>query len=123
MIKPSEVSASLRCIAAIIENSKNPRKELVAQDLKEILAAVTNRFDDKAIGEVQSGIDALKKEQSSFMRKSEDSSYNFSDYDRELYIWKVKEIVTDLSNKLKDYNEPSPPFGTTPKKMRPYVPS
>jgi len=38
-MKPSEVSAKLRQIASTIDNSKNPRRNLVAADLKRIVVA------------------------------------------------------------------------------------
>jgi hypothetical protein len=39
-MKPSEVAFKLRQIAAAIDNSRNPRRDLVARDLKRIIAAV-----------------------------------------------------------------------------------
>lgn len=39
-MKPSQVSARLRQIAAAIDNSKNPRRDLVAADLRRIVVAV-----------------------------------------------------------------------------------
>jgi hypothetical protein len=39
-MRPSQVSKTLRQIAAKIDNSKNPKRELVAADLKRILAAI-----------------------------------------------------------------------------------
>lgn len=122
-MKPSEMSAILRRIASAIDKSENPKRELVVRDIRMVLAAITNHFDDKALGEIRDGMDALKKERDDFIKKSEDPSHIFSDYDREWHIWKIKEIVTDLADKLKNYNKPAPPFGTTPTKMRPYVPS
>jgi hypothetical protein len=41
MKKPSQISQALRRIAAKIDNSKQPSKQLVARDLKQIIAAMT----------------------------------------------------------------------------------
>jgi len=41
-MKPSEVASKLRQIAAAIEKSENPRKDLVAADLKRVIAAVSS---------------------------------------------------------------------------------
>jgi len=38
-MKPSQVASKLRKIATTIDNSKNPRRDLVAADLKRIIAA------------------------------------------------------------------------------------
>jgi len=40
-MKPSQVAAKLRQIASAIDNSNNPRKDLVAADLKRVIAAVS----------------------------------------------------------------------------------
>lgn len=40
-MKPSELSATLRRIATMIDNSKNPSKTKVAQALKQILVATS----------------------------------------------------------------------------------
>lgn len=39
-MKPTQVSKYLRKIAAAIDNSKNPRRELVAEDLKRVITAI-----------------------------------------------------------------------------------
>jgi hypothetical protein len=39
-MKPSQVASKLRQIAAAIDNSKNPRADLVARDLKRIIVSV-----------------------------------------------------------------------------------
>lgn len=39
-MKPSQVAEALRLIASRIENSKSPRRELVARDLKQVLVHV-----------------------------------------------------------------------------------
>jgi hypothetical protein len=41
-MKPTDTSARLRLVAATIDRSKNPSASLVAQDLREILAALTD---------------------------------------------------------------------------------
>jgi hypothetical protein len=61
-MKPSEISIILRRIATAIDKSENPNRELVTRDIRMVLAAVTNRFDDKALGEIRDGMDALKRE-------------------------------------------------------------
>jgi hypothetical protein len=38
-MKPSEVSNTLKRIASKIDNSKNPKRELVAKDLRKVIAA------------------------------------------------------------------------------------
>jgi hypothetical protein len=44
-MKPTQVAATLRHIAAKIDASKNPSRELVARDLKHVLAQVDNAPD------------------------------------------------------------------------------
>ena len=44
-MKPSEVSNTLRHIASTIDNSQKPSKELVAKDLKKIIAVVNEEQD------------------------------------------------------------------------------
>jgi len=39
-MKPSQVASKLRQIAAAIDNSKNPRKDLVAADLHRVVTAI-----------------------------------------------------------------------------------
>ena len=39
-MKPSQVSANLRRIATLIDKSKNPKKHLVARDLKRVVIAI-----------------------------------------------------------------------------------
>jgi hypothetical protein len=41
-MKPSQVSASLRRIATAIDKSKNPKRELVARDLKRAIAMLVD---------------------------------------------------------------------------------
>jgi hypothetical protein len=53
-MKPSQTAQALRRIAANIQNSKNPDRNLVARDLKKILAAISgqiviNMYDKIAI--------------------------------------------------------------------------
>lgn len=43
-MKPSQVSTKLRQIAAAIDNSKNPRRDLVAADLKRVIIAVDDKY-------------------------------------------------------------------------------
>jgi hypothetical protein len=63
-MKPFQVSTKLRQIATKIENSKKPRKDLVANDIRQILsninrqAAVPNDLDPK----LQKMIDEFDKE-------------------------------------------------------------
>lgn len=48
-MKPSQVASTLRRIAMNIETSKNPRRDLVASDLKRILAIISaNRYADES---------------------------------------------------------------------------
>jgi len=42
MVKPSDVANRLRQIAAAIDNSKSPKRELVAEDLQEVLSVLEN---------------------------------------------------------------------------------
>lgn len=46
-MKPSEVSKELTRIASQIEASKNPRPELVAADIKKILASLSEKPAEK----------------------------------------------------------------------------
>lgn len=41
-MKPSQVSANLRRIATLIDSSKNPKKHLVARDLKKIISMLVD---------------------------------------------------------------------------------
>jgi hypothetical protein len=47
---PSQVSARLRQIAAKIEKSKNPRRDLVAKDIRRILAGLHEQGDPDSSG-------------------------------------------------------------------------
>jgi len=42
MVKPSDVANRLRQIATKIDNSKSPKRELVAEDLQEVLSVLEN---------------------------------------------------------------------------------
>ncbi len=46
-MKPSELSSTLRHIAAAIDKSKSPKRELVARDLKQVLAAIEDTSDQE----------------------------------------------------------------------------
>lgn len=46
-MKPSELSQSLRRIAAKIEASKNPRRDLVAADLKKLIQRTASAFEGR----------------------------------------------------------------------------
>lgn len=46
-MKPSEVSSILRRIASAIDKSKNPKRELVARDLKRVLAVLDETSDQE----------------------------------------------------------------------------
>jgi hypothetical protein len=43
-VKPSEVSAKLRQIAATIDRSRNPRRDLVASDIRKIVATMAGMW-------------------------------------------------------------------------------
>lgn len=43
-MKPSQVSTKLRQIAAAIDNSKNPRRDLVALDLKKLVKDIHKKY-------------------------------------------------------------------------------
>lgn len=51
-MKPSQLARSLRHIAAKIENSKKPRRDLVAKDLKRVIAAVEPQGGMQLIGNI-----------------------------------------------------------------------
>lgn len=46
-MKPSQLVRSLRHIAAKIENSKNPRRDLVAADLKKLVSRIAGKLGTK----------------------------------------------------------------------------
>jgi hypothetical protein len=61
-MRPFEVSAKLRQIAATIDNSRNPRRDLVAADLKKIIGNLrVGKFDRTVFDKVKNGIDDLIK--------------------------------------------------------------
>jgi len=43
-MKPSQIASKLRQIASAIDNSKNPRQDLVAQDLRRVIIAVGDKY-------------------------------------------------------------------------------
>jgi hypothetical protein len=45
-MKPSHIASRLRQIAAAIDNSKNPRRDLVARDLQQVIIAVGSALSD-----------------------------------------------------------------------------
>jgi hypothetical protein len=72
-MKPSQVASKLRQIAAAIDNSRNPRADLVARDLKRIVAAV------------EPGYDFPEEEYTQTMFEVEDHGALFSDWIGEWY--------------------------------------
>jgi hypothetical protein len=59
-MKPSQVSNKLRQIAAAIGNSKNPRKDLVAADLRRLVSALDPTINP--LGPAPSGYDVGREE-------------------------------------------------------------
>jgi hypothetical protein len=62
-MKPYQVALKLRQIAATIDNSKNPRRELVASDLYQLISVlrVGATFKRETYDEVKNGIEDLAK--------------------------------------------------------------
>lgn len=57
-VSPQEIANFVRCIAAGIDGSKNPKRELVASDIRCAIAAVNG--DEKAVTRVRSVLAAVQ---------------------------------------------------------------
>jgi hypothetical protein len=55
-MKPSEVSSTLRRIAAKIDNSVNPKREFVAKDLRRIIMAINQQIVYRVITDEPQGV-------------------------------------------------------------------
>jgi hypothetical protein len=59
-MKPFQVASKLRQIAAAIDNSRNPRRELVTADLRKIIGSLRiGKFDKREFDEIKKGIENL----------------------------------------------------------------
>jgi hypothetical protein len=106
-MKPSQVSTVLLKIASAIDNSKNPKRELVSQDLKKLLVKISSGPYDKALEAIHDGVDKLVAENDNFIKKANDPHYVFMDRDKELFIWHSKQVIDNLAKILANYSEPS----------------
>lgn len=109
-MKPSQLARSLRIIAAKIENSKNPRRDLVVADLKRVMAISLNdvNFDkhmDKLCESLTikqiwdwDGLDAIRKVMQSkidnFNRDMSNGRYGeIANPDTNPELWKAHPLV------------------------------
>jgi hypothetical protein len=85
MISPEKISARLLEIATRIDRSKNPSRKLVAQDIRRVLAAMAEDYEDftPAHGHAEdSGAGDAYKEYCNYTEEKGEEPVSFDDFKR-----------------------------------------
>jgi len=93
-MKPSQVASKLRRIAAAIDNSKNPRPDLVAADLRRIVANMPPDAILKSIGDVGGMAEMIR-----MVEKRQDPDASNPDEFFHQFIWAYAEDADSLTEK------------------------